>query len=200
MGEGLTASEIAAYSADAAKPTQNSGDLLTQISNVVDELIKARADVKAAEDVLKLHQQHVNTIEQYTLPDLMREAGQEKLRTSSGWDVELGETLRASIPPARLGEAIMWLTANGHGALVKRDIKMSFGMGEEQKAAEAFDLVVNNGFLPEDKTAVHPQSLAAAVREMVTEGQDVPMELLGVYVQHFVKVKEAKPSKPSAKK
>lgn len=192
MAAELTAEELAAYSADAARPASGTGDLLTRISNVVDELVAAREDVKRAEDVLKVAQQHVNTLEQYTLPELMREAKQEKLRTLSGYDVELGEVLRASIPPANLPQAIMWLSANGHGAIVKREIKLAFGKDEDQKAAEAFDLVVNAGFLPDDKQSVHTQTLAAAVREMIAEGKDVPMELLGVYVQPFVKVREAK--------
>jgi hypothetical protein len=197
MTGGITAEELAAYSADAQKPAAETGDLLTRISNVVDELIGAREDVVRAQDVLKVAQQHVNTLEQYTLPELMREAGQEKLRTRSGFDVELGETLRASIPPDRLAEAIMWLGANGQGAIVKREIKLAFGKDEDQKAAEAFDLVVNAGYLPEDKQSVHTQTLGAAVREMIADGVDVPMEMLGVYIQPFVKVKEAKPAKPA---
>lgn len=191
---GLSPDALAALSADAsaAKPDLSGADLLTQISNVVRELMEARDHVTECEGVLKTAQQHVRILEEGTLPELMRQAGQEKLRTSDGYDVELTETLRASIKAENLAEAVMWLGAHGHGAIVKRELKLAFGKDEDQKAAEAFDLIVEAGFLPEDKQSVHAQSLGAAVREMMAAGQDVPMELLGVYIQPQVKIKLAK--------
>ena len=189
----LSPEEAAAYADDARLPTAQGSDLLTRISATVREVVMAREHVAHCEEVLKAAQGAVRQLEEHALPELMREAGQERMRTTDGYDVELGEVLRASIPPASLGPAIMWLTANGQGAIVKREIKMSFGKGEDQRAAEAYDMAMRGGFHPDDRQSVHPQTLAAAIREMMANGVDVPLPLLGAYVQPTVKIKAAPP-------
>lgn len=187
----LTAEDLAAY-ADAAQPVVNAEDLLASITRTVRELREARDDVKRAEEVLKVAQGRVRVLEETTLPELMTKAGQQKLRTIDGWDVELGETLRASIPVAHLPEAIKWLRDHNHGSLVKRELKLDFGMNEEEKAVKALTLILEAGFTPTDKQYVHPMSLASAIRQMLEQGTEVPMGLLGAHVQPQVKVREPK--------
>jgi hypothetical protein len=187
----MTDVDYSQYETDAADAVHD-GNILSRITVTVRQLMEARDDVTRAEDVLKAAQQRVRTLEEYTLPELMREAGQEKLRTTDGVEVELTETLRASIPVANLARALQWLLENGQGAIIKRALSLEFGKGEEEKAEKALVLILEGGFTPKDKQSVHPQTLGAAIREMIAEGVDVPMELLGAHVQAGVKVKEAK--------
>lgn len=190
----LSPEQLAALGQDAAhhKADLASGDLLTRISATVREIMQARQDVKRAEETLKERQVALRTLEEHTLPELMREAGQEKLRTVDGYEVELKEKLRASISEARLAEAIMWLVSVGYGSIVKREIKLGFGKDEDQKAAQLYDMVVEAGYSPTDKQTVHAMTLQASIKEMLEKGIDVPMELLGAYVQPIVDIKEAK--------
>lgn len=182
-----TAADLAEYEADA---TEDVGDenILAAITRVARELRQAQDRVILAEDRLKLAQDRVRTLEERTLPDLMDQAAQKELVTTDGYRLVRGETLRASIPPANLAEAVMWLKANGQEAIVKRHVGIDFGKGEGQKAAEAVDALREHGFMPTDKQSVHPQTLGATIREMVQAGVDVPLALLGVYVQQFVKM------------
>ena len=179
------------YAADAQEPV-DSEDVLARITRTCRELRVAREDVTTAEEQLKAAQQRVRTIEEFTLPELMREAGQEMLRNSDGEVVELTETLHASIPSANLPAALKWLMDHGQSAIIKRDIRLQFGKSEEAKADAALALILEGGYVPQDKQSVHPQSLAAVLREMIAEGQEVPLELLGAHVRSFVKVKPAK--------
>lgn len=186
-----SAEDLAQYEADAVQaPT--SDNILSRITAKVRDLRDARADVTLREEDLKAAQARVRLIEELDLPELMKEAGQEKLRTSDGYDVELIETLRASIPPASLAQALAWLVANGQSAIIKRDIRLQFGKDEEAKADAALSLILNEGYMPQDKQTVHPQTLAAVICEMMAAGVDVPLGLLGAHVQPGVKVKEAK--------
>ncbi len=194
--DGLDHTDYAAYEADAAAAKAPTSDnILSRITARVRDLRDRRADVVLAEEALKAAQAAVRLIEELDLPELMKEAGQEKLRTSDGYDVELIETLRASIPAASLAQALAWLVANGQASIIKRDIRLQFGKDEDEKAQAALDLVLNNGFMPQDKQTVHPQTLAAVIREMMSAGVDVPLGLLGAHVQPGVKVKEAKKAK-----
>lgn len=186
-----TPDDLAQYAADATESV-NTDNILSRITLATRELREARDEVTAAEEALKLRQQRVRTLEEYTLPELMREAGQEKLRTADGFDVELVETLRASIPPTNLPSALEWLINHNQSAIIKRDIRLQFGKNEEDRADRVLAIILEAGYTPTDKQSVHPQTLAAVIRELVAEGVDVPMELLGAHVQAGVKVKEAK--------
>jgi hypothetical protein len=172
--------DLRQYEADATDAVSDQ-NILARITTKARELRAARDDVAAAEEVLKAAQQRARNLEEYELPELMREAGQEKLRTADGVEVELTETLRASIPVANLPMALRWLMEHGQASIIKRDLRLQFGKNEEDKAEAALALILEGGFMPQDKQ-----------RELVSEGVDVPMELLGAHVQAGVKLKEPK--------
>lgn len=186
----MSADDYSAYEADARAVAQTGGEnILAQITRTARDLKEAQDDVTRAEEALKAAQQRERVLRENTLPELMKEAGQEKLRTSDGWDIELTETLRASIPAANKGEAFKWLEEHGQAAIIKREIDLKFGKDEQDKADRALALVLEAGFHPTDKQTVHPQTLAATIRELTEQGVDVPMALLGAYVQSGVKLK-----------
>jgi hypothetical protein len=187
--------DLSAYEADGREAVQrDAGNILAQITNLVRELRDARADVATAEAVLKKHADRVRVLEQVAIPTAMREAQQERLRTSDGWDVELTETVRASIPADRLSEALAWLVAHDHASLIKRQLTLAFGRepGEAERARHLLDLILPEGYVPDDRQSVHAGTLTAAVKEMLANGVEVPRDLLGVFIQPMVKVKEAK--------
>ena len=190
-GAALTAADLAAYEADATSSV-GEGNILSRITHMVRELKARREDVRIAEEALKAAQQAVQLIEEGTLPELMAEAGQERLRTIDGDDLAIKESVNASIPVARVAEAIEWLDRHNQGALVKRELKLMFGMGDRDEGDRVIKMLVGEGLVPSDKQFVHPQSLAAAVREMLALGVNVPLYLLGVHVRKRVEVKEPK--------
>lgn len=185
------AADLSAYEADATDAVTD-GNILSRITNVARELRTAQAEQEHAEELLKLAKERVRVLEQLTLPQLMDEAAQKKLTTADGYDLERGETLRAAIPPLNLPAAIAWLRSNHQEAIIKRSLSLEFGKGEDQKAAEVRDAILEAGGRPTDKQGVHPMTLAATIREMLAEGVEVPMELLGAYAQPWVKMKKAK--------
>lgn len=182
--------DYSAYEEDAKAVAHTGGEnILAQITRTARDLRDAQDDVKAAEEALKAAQQRERILRENTLPELMKEAGQEKLRTSDGYEIELTETLRASIPAANKAAAFKWLEEHGQAALIKRELDLKFGKNEQEKADEALRIILEAGFTPTDKQSVHPMSLASAIRELTEKGVDVPLELLGAYVQSGVKMK-----------
>lgn len=187
-----TPGDAQAYAADAALPPAEAGNILAQITRAVADALQAREDVKTAEAALKASQERLRNYEERLIPGLMDEAQQKRLTTLMGHEVERREVIRASIPEARMPEAAMWLRTNGQGSIVKRLLSLQFGKGEDQRAAQAADVLTGAGFQPTDKLSVNHQTLSAAVREMMAEGVNVPADLLGVYVQPIVKITEPK--------
>lgn len=179
------------YEADAQLTSAEAGNILSQITNTVREMITAEEDVKVAEEGLKAAQDRVRNLTETQLPLLMDEAQQKELVTLDGYRVTRSEVIRASISKDRMPVAAQWLRANGHGAVIKQEVTLKFGMGEEQKAAEAIDALREHRFAPEDKLTVHPMTLGALVTELLSAGKDIPMDILGVYIQPRVVVKKA---------
>ncbi|MBU6428924.1 MAG: hypothetical protein KGR26_07940 [Cyanobacteria bacterium REEB65] len=188
--DSLSPDDLAAYAEDSAPDPGEALNILAKITHLVREHKEAAADLLTKENAYKAAQDRVRVLETITIPDAMDEAKQKALTTEDGDIVERGEVLRASIPPANLPQAIMWLSSVGYGAIVKREIKLAFGKGEDQKAAHALEVILSERLGdPADKQSVHPQTLEASIREMLKKGVDVPMELLGAYVQPRVKIK-----------
>lgn len=186
----LTTDDLAAYAEDAAA-TVDDENILAKITRVARELRDAEEAVQEAQEALTTAQSRVRLLEESTLPDLMDEAGQKRLTTVDDYELERTETLRASIPKANLPAAVMWLRANNNGSIVKRKLSLEFGKDEDQRASEARDLILEAGFTPTDDQSVHPMTLAATIRELLEQGVNVPMELLGAFVQPKVKMKKA---------
>jgi hypothetical protein len=189
--------DFAAYEADAQQAPAESENILNKITRLTREAKQAAIEVNRALEELKTKQDAYRNLVEFLLPEAMSEAEQDKLKTSDGDQIELDETLYASIPKANLPQAIMWLTANHQSAIIKRKIELGFDAGENQKAAEVLDLILEAGFTPTDTQSVHAMSLAAALREMIKEGKEVPMALLGAYVRKTVKIKGVMVGKPS---
>jgi hypothetical protein len=183
--------DLSAYAADAELSQAEAGDVLAQITRTARELREAQADVESAQEQLKVAQDRVRNLTENQLPLLMDEAQQKRLTTSDGWDIVRSEVVRAGISRENMPAAVAWLEDNGQGAIVKRQVSLAFGKGEEQKAAEAIDVLREHHFAPTDVQSVHAQTLSAVVRELLAEGKELPMSLLGVFVQPIIRIKRA---------
>lgn len=164
-------------------------NVLASITALSREAREAAQVVQEAEEALRAAQSAYKDIVQRQLPELMKEAGQLRLKTLDGVQLTLEEQVRASLPKDRMIEALAWLRSNGHGAVIKNVVSASFGKGEEAQAEKAAAVLQRNNFHPERRETVHPQTLAALVREMLADGTDVPLDLLGVHLQTEVKMK-----------
>jgi hypothetical protein len=105
-----------------------------------------------------------------------------------GEQVEIKKIYGASIPKDQQGAAFTWLRNNGLGDVIKNDITVTFGRGEDNKAAAYADLAKGQGFEPVQKIGVNPMTLKALVRERLENGQDVPTELFKPFEGNQTKI------------
>ena len=118
----------------------------------------------------------------------MKEMNITKLKLSDGESVEVGKFYSASIPAEKQDEAFTWLRNNGLGDIIKNDITVTFGRGEDNKAAQYAVLARGQGFEPVQKIGVHAQTLKALVRERMESGLDVPSDLFKPYEGNRTKI------------
>ncbi|MBW2636283.1 MAG: hypothetical protein JRC86_01940 [Deltaproteobacteria bacterium] len=165
-------------------------NLLAQISVTALEQQQAEAAVAKLEEELAKAKEAVKDISERRLPELMEIARQDHLKTSDGLIVDLTEKIYASIPKAKAGGAFKWLEDNKHSDIVKRTFTIGFGK-DEDKWADKFERDLKQRKKPlqvKREKKVHPQTLAALIRELLEQGVPVPLETLGAYRRKITKV------------
>ena len=156
-------------------------DKVLELKDLEDEIANAEESVKKLKEKAK----QVSTVE---IPAMMDEMQITKLKLKDGESVEIKKIYGAYIPPEQQEAAFKWLRNNGLGDIIKNDITVTFGKGEDNKAAEYAVLAKGQGYEPVQKIGVHPQTLKAMVRERLESNQDVPSDLFKPFEGNQTKI------------
>jgi hypothetical protein len=163
---------------DAAKTLS---DKVLKLKELEDEILNAE------ESINKLKEQ-ARILSQVEIPAMMQEMHITKLKLKDGESVEVKPFYSAAIIPEVQEQAFTWLRNNGLGDIIKNDITVTFGRGEDNKAVQYAVLARGQGFEPVQKVGVHPQTLKAVVRERIESGQDMPSDLFKTYAGNSTKI------------
>jgi|TARA_R110000868_G_scaffold51171_5_gene162589 hypothetical protein len=159
-----------------------------QLTDKVQELKNLEDEIANAEEGVKKLKEQAKVLAEFEIPSMMKEMNITKLKLSDGESVEVGKFYSASIPADKQGDAFQWLRNNGLGDVIKNDITVTFGRGEDNKAATYAVLARGQGFEPIQKIGVHAQTLKALVRERIESGLDVPSDLFKPYEGNRTKI------------
>jgi hypothetical protein len=118
----------------------------------------------------------------------MDEMGIERIDVD-GATVKLKTFVSASIPAERKQEAYNWLRENALDDIIKNDIIVSFGRGQDNQAGDVMYDLEQKGFHPEQKTHIHAMTLKAFVKERVEKDLPLDMDLFGAFVARTAEVK-----------
>ena len=118
----------------------------------------------------------------------MEEMNIKKLKLKDGEQIEVSNFYSASIVDQ--DAAFNWLRENGRGDIIKNDITVTFGRGEDNKAAEYAVLAKGQGYEPVQKVGVHPQTLKGVVRECHESGIKLP-DCFKTYVGNRTNIKRS---------
>jgi hypothetical protein len=170
---------------DHVKPSE---DGLARLSELADEQLSIEQEVAAAEEALKAAQKRLHKISFETIPELMDELKVEEFKTSSGLKVSVKEEVQAKISKANMADALRWLRAHGHEAIIKRKVMLEFGKDEDEQADETLADLRARELQVKDEPSVHASTLKKFVREALADGEEVPQELFGVHRLRIAKV------------
>ena len=169
---------------DQIKAVANPNELankVQQLKDLEDEIANAEESIKK----LKEKALHLSAVE---IPAMMDEMQITKLKLKDGESVEVKKIYGATIPKDQQEAAFEWLRNNGLGDVIKNDITVTFGRGEDNKAAAYAELARGSGFEPIQKIGVNPMTLKALVRERLESGQDVPADLFKPFAGNQTKI------------
>ena len=155
---------------------------IKSLANQVKKLRDLEDEVKADEQALKDKEKEIERISGEVIPTLLSEMGLSSLKLADGSAVDVKPYYSANISIKNRESAYNWLRQNGLGDIIKNEISVSFGRGEDNKAAEYANLAKGQGFQPTQKLKVEPMTLKALVRERIEAGQQVPTDIFNVFV------------------
>jgi hypothetical protein len=165
------------------------GDMKT-LSSLVKDLDQLTIEINKKEEELKSLklQKHLMSTEQ--IPTMMDEMGVQRLDVEN-LSVSLKPLINASIPPTRREEAYQWLRENDLDDIIKNDVILSFGKGEDNMAGDIMYDLEQRGLHPEKKTHIHSMTLRAFIRERVEKGLPIDLDLFGAYVARIADIKRS---------
>lgn len=159
-----------------------------QLSQLVRNLRNVENQIEDAENHVKALKQEKHRLSVENIPALMDEMGVERLDVD-GLTVERKMIVSASIPKDRKDEAYSWLRENGCDDIIKNDVTCSFGKGQDNSAKNVIAILQDAGFDPATKTHVHPSTLKAFVRERVTDGKPIDLDMFGAFISNAAQIR-----------
>lgn len=172
--------------ADALKEVDT--NTTKSLSNLVRQVDEVNQEIDMAEQHLKKLKQERQRLQTEAIPALMDEMGVDRLDVGDV-SVSLKPFVSASIPQDRRAEAHQWLRDNGLDDIIKNDVILSFGRGEDDAAHNIMLDLEQKGFHPESKTHIHAMTLKAFVRERVEKGLPIDLDMFGAYVAKTADIK-----------
>lgn len=151
------------------------------LSDMVRELRSVDRGIEEAEMSLKSLKQERQKLTTELIPGVMDAMGVDRIDVN-GVTVARKLIVSASIPEARKEEAFNWLREHQLDDIIKNDVIVSFGRGEDNAAKNAAGVLFEMGFSPETKTHIHAMTLKAFVKERVEDGKPIDLDLFGAYV------------------
>ena len=158
------------------------------LSTLVLELQKLEDDIKVQEDKLKLTKEKADRLSQVAIPEIMEALKMKTMKLADGSAIEIKEIYSATIPVNKKEGAYNWLRENDLGDLIKNEITVSFGRGEDNKASDYADLAKERGFEPTQKLKVEPMTLKALFRERSENKQELPSEHFNLFKGNKTKI------------
>ena len=164
-------------------------DKVKSISELCNRLLDLQEQARRIEENLKSKNDEIRVLSENEIPNLMQQAGISSLKLMDGSSVSFKPEYYAKIPVSKTNEAFDWLSFNGFGDLIKNQVSLTFGKSEDNVANSLVEDLKSKGHNVSQKKKVEPQTLKAFVKEAIQNGQNVPMDLFGIYISNKTTIK-----------
>jgi len=167
-------------------------DEVKEISEACNKLTSQNQKVETLEKSLKEAEEEARRLSEEVIPTLMQQAGVSSIKLDNGTSVEVSPYYYAKISEDKKAEAFQWLRENDHGDLIKNNVSVSFGKGEDSNAVNLKSELEAKGLVVDQKQDVHWQTLRGFVKEQIEKNKTLPSETFGLYIANRTKIKTNK--------
>ena len=165
-----------------------SNDELQSISQMVHNQKRLELDLDQLQEQIAQKAEQLKSLSEVQIPEAMSAIGLSELKLSDESVLSVSKYYSCRIPEEQAENAFAWLRKTGNDDIIKNEVKLSFGKGEDDLAQTVAQELVKRGLSPEQKIYVHPMTLKSFVRERIESAQELPQELFGVFVGNKTKI------------
>ena len=173
----------------------DSTDLLdnVEITTIAQECVKLKSkedEIAALEEQLKNKKAEADDISSRVIPELLAEQGLSEIKLADGSKVSVKKEYRCTLPKdeVKRQQCYDWLRDQSLGDIIKNNVFVTFGKGEDDKAKQLLDLAAENGYEPQQKSDVAWMTLTALFRERIESGLDMPSDIFSTWIKDKTKI------------
>lgn len=171
-----------------------SDNSMQRLVSMAKEVIETERLVESLEENLSDLKKRLNKMKTVELPDQMAECGLSDFTTDTGFRITIDDFVAGSLPKDEMKReaALRWLEENGASSLIKTEVSLQFGKSEHNRALSLVSELADKGYDVSSKMGIHPQTLIAHIKDRLRNGDEVPLETLGLFAGRTAKIKVAK--------
>ncbi len=174
-------------------PTDESISALTQLGQ---DMFEAEESVLLLEAQLKQAKARLMFIATRSVPDVMAELKLESLTMTGGRKIDVKDKLAVQPPAANRPMVLQTLIEQGAGALIKTQVSVAFGRGQEDAVKALLNLLQEQGLAAKSESKVESSTLKKHIKDRLEQGLPVDTDLFGVWTGKEAKFTEGKPKPP----
>ena len=164
-------------------------DALSSLGKKCTELVEVRTELDELDQKKKELSQREFKLENEEIPSVMEENNLTSLILKDGQKIDITESYHAAITETNREFCFNWLKENGLDDIIKNEVSVDFGRGENEEAGDLKSQLEEQGLLVEHSQKIHSQTLKAFVGERIRSGNGVPDEF-GVFIRKKVKIRQ----------
>ena len=174
---------------------EDSKDLLdnVEITTIAQECVKLKKiedEISDLDEQIKKKKEAADSISSRVIPELLAEQGLSEIKLADGSKVSVKKEYRCTLPKdeVKREQCYEWLRNEKLGDIIKNNIFVTFGKGEDDKAKQLLDLAAENGYEPQQKSDVAWMTLTALFRERIEAGLDMPSDVFNTWIKDKTKI------------
>ena len=174
---------------------EDSKDMLDniEVTDIAQQCVKLKEkedEIEELENKLKAKKAEADDISSRVIPELLAEQGLSEIKLADGSKVSVKKEYRCTLPKdeGKRQQCYDWLRDQKLGDIIKNNIFVTFGKGEDDKAKQLLDLAQENGFEPQQKSDVSWMTLTALFRERIESGLDMPSDVFSTWIKDKTKI------------
>ena len=178
---------------------EDSKDLLdnVEVTTIAQECVRLKTkedELVSLEEQVKNKKEEIDEISSRIIPELLAEQGLSAIKLADGSNVSVKKEFRCTLPKDEVKReaAYQWLRDNKLEDIIKNNVFVTFGRGEDDKAEQLLNLAAENGFQPQQKSDVAWNTLTALYQERVKAGLDMPSDLFSLWIKDKTKISRKK--------
>lgn len=178
------------FEEDAGALTVGDDDL-SNIAAMAKRAKLLEKEIEEIESVVNERKEQLRKLTEDSIPAALSEMGMKSFKMADGSSIDVKPFYSASIKANNKAAAYEWLREKGYDDIIKNTVSVRFGRGEDQLCEGLLNLLRDNNYPVEQTEKIEPQTLKAFAKEMIERGEQLPMELFGVYVGSKATIKSA---------